>query len=46
MVSTMPTPDTCDNCGFRARQYYWRCPACGEWEMYSPRRTEEKSLPA
>jgi lipopolysaccharide assembly protein B len=36
----------CDNCGFRARQYYWRCPACGEWEMYSPRRTEEKSLPA
>jgi lipopolysaccharide biosynthesis regulator YciM len=17
----------CDNCGFRARQYYWRCPA-------------------
>jgi lipopolysaccharide biosynthesis regulator YciM len=36
----------CDNCGFRARQYYWRCPACGEWETYSPRRTEEKSLPA
>ena len=22
----------CDNCGFRARQYYWHCPACGEWE--------------
>ena len=18
----------CDNCGFRARQYYWHCPAC------------------
>ena len=34
----------CDNCGFRARQYYWHCPACGEWETYSPRRAEEKSL--
>jgi lipopolysaccharide biosynthesis regulator YciM len=36
----------CDNCGFRARQYYWHCPACGEWETYSPRRSEEKALPA
>ncbi len=30
----------CDSCGFRARQYYWRCPGCGKWETYSPRRTE------
>ncbi len=30
----------CDTCGFRARQYYWRCPGCGKWETYSPRRTE------
>jgi lipopolysaccharide biosynthesis regulator YciM len=36
----------CDNCGFRARQHYWHCPACGEWETYSPRRSEEKALPA
>jgi lipopolysaccharide biosynthesis regulator YciM len=36
----------CDNCGFRARQFYWHCPACGGWETYSPRRTEEKGLPA
>ncbi|MBI3045046.1 MAG: lipopolysaccharide assembly protein LapB [Betaproteobacteria bacterium] len=36
----------CDNCGFRARQYYWHCPACAEWETYSPRRTEEARLPA
>ncbi len=36
----------CDTCGFRARQFYWHCPACGEWETYSPRRTEEKGLPA
>jgi lipopolysaccharide biosynthesis regulator YciM len=36
----------CDNCGFRARQFYWHCPACAAWETYSPRRTEEKGLPA
>ena len=36
----------CDNCGFRARQFYWHCPACGAWETYSPRRTEEKGLAA
>ena len=36
----------CDNCGFRARQYYWHCPACAAWETYSPRRTEEARLPA
>jgi lipopolysaccharide biosynthesis regulator YciM len=36
----------CDNCGFRARQFYWHCPACAGWETYSPRRTEEKALPA
>jgi len=36
----------CDNCGFRARQYYWHCPACAEWETYSPRRTEEAKIPA
>jgi len=36
----------CDHCGFRARQFYWHCPACGEWESYSPRRIEERALPA
>jgi len=35
----------CDSCGFRARQYYWHCPACGEWETYLPRRAEELGLP-
>ncbi|MFO1282314.1 MAG: lipopolysaccharide assembly protein LapB [Burkholderiales bacterium] len=30
----------CDHCGFRARQYYWRCPGCQKWETYPPRRTE------
>jgi lipopolysaccharide assembly protein B len=36
----------CDSCGFKARQFYWRCPACGEWETYPPRRTEERELAA
>ncbi|MDR2187326.1 MAG: lipopolysaccharide assembly protein LapB [Azonexus sp.] len=31
----------CNNCGFKARQFYWRCPACGAWESYPPRRSEE-----
>ena len=30
----------CERCGFRARQYYWRCPGCGNWETYPPKRTE------
>jgi lipopolysaccharide biosynthesis regulator YciM len=30
----------CEHCGFRARQYYWRCPGCQKWETYSPKRTE------
>ena len=34
----------CESCGFKARQYYWRCPACGGWETYSPRRSEECEL--
>jgi lipopolysaccharide assembly protein B len=35
----------CDNCGFKARQFYWHCPACNGWETYPPRRTEERELP-
>jgi lipopolysaccharide biosynthesis regulator YciM len=34
----------CENCGFRARQFYWQCPACMAWETYPPRRTEEFDL--
>src|SRR5689334_15518946 len=34
----------CEKCGFRARQFHWRCPACGGWETYPPRRTEEFDL--
>lgn len=35
---------SCHDCGFKARQFYWRCPACGGWETYPPRRTEEFDL--
>jgi lipopolysaccharide biosynthesis regulator YciM len=34
----------CDDCGFKARQFHWRCPACGGWESFPPRRTEEFDL--
>ena len=34
----------CEACGFKARQFHWRCPACGGWETYPPRRTEEFDL--
>jgi lipopolysaccharide biosynthesis regulator YciM len=31
---------TCQECGFRARLFYWQCPGCNRWETYAPRRTE------
>jgi len=34
----------CSACGFKARQFYWRCPACGGWETTPPKRTEEYDL--
>lgn len=34
----------CSHCGFKARQFYWQCPGCGQWESYAPRRTEELSV--
>ncbi len=34
----------CGTCGFRARQFHWHCPACGGWETYPPRRSEEFDL--
>lgn len=34
----------CKDCGFKARQFYWRCPACGSWETYPPKRAEEFDL--
>jgi lipopolysaccharide assembly protein B len=34
----------CEGCGFKARTFHWRCPGCGGWETYPPRRTEEFDL--
>jgi lipopolysaccharide assembly protein B len=34
----------CETCGFRARQFYWHCPACGGWDTYPPRRNAELEL--
>lgn len=34
----------CSSCGFKARQFYWHCPACHGWDTYSPRRSEENGL--
>jgi lipopolysaccharide assembly protein B len=36
----------CSSCGFKARQFYWHCPACHGWETYSPRRSEENGVAA
>ena len=35
----------CANCGFKARQFFWQCPACGGWETFPPRRTAELEGP-
>ncbi len=34
----------CEQCGFKARQFHWHCPACAGWETYPPKRTEEFDL--
>jgi len=31
----------CSHCGFKARMFYWHCPACHAWDSYPPRRSEE-----
>ncbi|MFZ2300553.1 MAG: lipopolysaccharide assembly protein LapB [Gallionella sp.] len=35
----------CGHCGFKARQFYWHCPACHAWDSYPPRRSEETGMP-
>ena len=31
----------CTACGFRARSFFWHCPACGKWDSFPPNRKEE-----
>ena len=35
----------CSHCGFKARKFYWHCPACQAWDSYAPKRDEESGLP-
>jgi len=28
----------CGECGYKAKGYYWQCPACSQWETFSPCR--------
>lgn len=30
----------CNQCGFRAKQYHWQCPACNAWESLPSEPTE------
>ncbi len=30
----------CATCGFKAKQFFWRCPACGRWDSFDPERHE------
>lgn len=34
----------CSSCGFKAKQFYWQCPACGGWETFPPRLTAEGDM--
>jgi lipopolysaccharide biosynthesis regulator YciM len=33
----------CGSCGFKAKQFFWRCPACGRWDSFDPERREGES---
>ncbi|MEW5786692.1 MAG: lipopolysaccharide assembly protein LapB [Pseudomonadota bacterium] len=32
----------CTSCGFKARQFFWQCPACARWESIPPERIEHE----
>ena len=31
----------CDHCGFKARSFFWHCPACSHWDSFPPQQKEE-----
>jgi len=31
----------CEQCGFKARRYYWQCPGCNGWETFPPEPREQ-----
>jgi lipopolysaccharide biosynthesis regulator YciM len=32
----------CSHCGFKARQFFWQCPACAAWEGIPPEKKESE----
>ncbi len=32
----------CRECGFKARQFFWQCPACARWESIPPQRIDHE----
>ncbi|WP_035054105.1 lipopolysaccharide assembly protein LapB [Andreprevotia chitinilytica] len=34
----------CNHCGFKAKQYFWHCPACTAWEAFAPVRGRKNRL--
>jgi lipopolysaccharide biosynthesis regulator YciM len=34
------TVHRCKCCNFRSRAFFWHCPACNEWESFTPNRSE------
>ena len=32
----------CASCGFKAQQFFWRCPACGRWDSFDAERRESE----
>lgn len=33
----------CSSCGFKAQQFFWRCPACGRWDSFAAERRESEN---
>ena len=33
----------CSSCGFKAQQFFWRCPACGRWDSFDAERRESEN---
>ncbi len=33
----------CSSCGFKAQQFFWRCPACGRWDSFDAERRESET---
>ena len=31
----------CEHCGFKARNFFWHCPACSRWDSFPPQKKEE-----